>query len=212
MTPTATMRSGWPTPPSTTPTPQRVRPGSTPSTRTFDSSSPCHRTEHLFGVEGTPGTGPGTARRADASLLVELGEDLVADVAVGPDVLHVVAVLEGVDHPEHLARAVRVELDLQGGDEGRLGRVVVDAGALQGGAHGHEVAGVADDLEGLAEVVDLLGQAVLGHDHDALAREDVGDAARVGEAAAVTRQRRAHLGGRAVAVVGEALDEDRDAV
>ncbi len=37
-TPTATIRSGRPGAPSTTPTPQRVRPGSTPSTRTAPPS------------------------------------------------------------------------------------------------------------------------------------------------------------------------------
>src|SRR3954452_9589003 len=44
--PTATMCSARPGSPSTTPRPQRVRPGSTPSTRTDHSS----RDEHLFGT------------------------------------------------------------------------------------------------------------------------------------------------------------------
>ena len=37
-TPTATIRSGWPSPPSTMPRPHRVSPGSTPSTRTGATS------------------------------------------------------------------------------------------------------------------------------------------------------------------------------
>ena len=61
---------------------------------------------------------------------------------------------------EHLARAVGVELDLKGGHERGVGRVVVDARGLQRRAHGHEVGGLADDLEGVAEVVDLLGAGV----------------------------------------------------
>ena len=52
----------------------------------------------------------------------------------------------------------------------------------------------------------------LRHDHDALAVEQVGHRARVGHRAAVAGHRDAHLGGGAVAVVGQALDEHRDAV
>ncbi len=99
-------------------------------------------------------------------------------------------------------------------------------GVLQRLADGHHVGRLADDLEGVAEVADLLGaglehgqqDVVLGElagpgdDHDALAREEVGDAAGVGEGAAVAGQRRADLGRRAVAVVREALDEHRDPV
>ena len=51
----------------------------------------------------------------------------------------------------------------------------------------------------------------LGDEHDALAVEHVGHRAGVGQRAAVAGQRDAHLGGRAVAVVGEALDQHRDA-
>ena len=51
----------------------------------------------------------------------------------------------------------------------------------------------------------------LGTMHDALAAEQVRHAARVGERAAVAGQRDADLGGGAVAVVGQALDEYRDA-
>ena len=70
---------------------------------------------------------------------VELRHDLVGDVVVREHVLHVVAVLEGVDQPEHLAGAVLVELDGHAGDEAGLGRVVVDAGLLQRGADGDQV-------------------------------------------------------------------------
>lgn len=45
-TPTATIRRGAPTPPSTTPRPQRVSPGSTPNTRTTTSSAPVRPSAH----------------------------------------------------------------------------------------------------------------------------------------------------------------------
>jgi len=49
-------------------------------------------------------------------------------------------------------------------------------------------------------------------DHDALAVEHVGHRAGVGEGAAVAGHRGPNLHGRAVAVVGQALDQERDAV
>ena len=58
----------------------------------------------------------------------------------------------------------------------------------------------------------VLGGALGGDDDDALAREVVGDAAGVGHGAAVAGHERAHLGGGAVLVVGEALDQQGDAV
>ena len=55
-TPTATRVSGRPAAPSTTPSPQRVRPGSTPSTRTVVPPA----SEHLFGRNATGGPAPTT--------------------------------------------------------------------------------------------------------------------------------------------------------
>src|SRR5690606_19047883 len=52
---------------------------------------------------------------------------------------------------------------------------------------------------------------LLVEEHDALAREQVRDAARVGQAAPGTGQRGAHLHRGAVLVVGEALDQERNA-
>lgn len=98
---------------------------------------------------------------------------------------------------------------------------------LERGAHRDHVGRLADHLEGLAEVVDLLGARVedraedvvlgegvvaLGDDDDALAVEEVRDRARVGHGTAVAGHGDADVGGGAVAVVGEALDEHRDAV
>ena len=60
--------------------------------------------------------------------------------------------------------------------------------------------------------VTLAASCAFGHDHDALAVEQVGHRARVGQRAAVAGHRGADLHGGAVAVVGEALDQQRDAV
>ncbi len=57
-----------------------------------------------------------------------------AGVEVGEDVLHVVAVLQGVDQPEDLPGTLFVELDLVVGTKYGLGGVVVDAGVLEGRA------------------------------------------------------------------------------
>src|ERR1019366_1409793 len=139
--------------------------------------------------------------------VVELGQNLVAHVAVGPDVLNIIAVLKRLDDPEHLAGAIKVELDLHSRDEGGLSRVIVDVGSLQSGTDGHEVARLAHELEGLTDVVylfpprgkDDLEQVVLAEtglwdDHDALAGKHVGHASGVGELATVAVQRRPHLG------------------
>ena len=52
------------------------------------------------------------------------------------------------------------------GDELHVGGVVVDAGVLEGGADGDDVGGLALHLEGLVEVVDLLGAGVEGRLED----------------------------------------------
>src|SRR5947209_2513032 len=54
-----------------------------------------------------PGRRMGRASHPAASS--DAVEHLVGDVVVGVDVLHVVAVLEGVDEPEDLARGLLVE-------------------------------------------------------------------------------------------------------
>jgi hypothetical protein len=76
------------------------------------------------------------------SASADRGHDLVADVEVGPDVLHVVGVLERLDQAEDLLGAVLVERHADRRQERRLGRVVVDAGVLQRGAHGDQVGGL----------------------------------------------------------------------
>src|SRR5882757_1258098 len=158
-------------------------------------------------------------------LRVQFRHDVVADVEVRVDVLHVVAVLERVDQAEHLAGALGVQRHGHRRQEARLGRLVVVARVLQRLADRDQVGRLGHDLEAVAEVVDLLGARVehgeqhvvlaevtLGDDHDALAVEHVRHRARVGHVAAVAGHRGADLAGRAVAVVGQALDEHGDPV
>src|SRR4051812_12363413 len=121
MTPTCTRvarRSGAT---STTPTPQRVSPGSMPSTRS-------------------------SAGAAMSVLGVELGLHGGRHVEVAEDVLHVVAVFERVDELEDLAGGVSVDLDLEGRHELGLGRVVVDPRVLKRFARLDEVRRLGDDL------------------------------------------------------------------
>src|SRR5919198_1754963 len=162
----------------------------------------------------------------DATRSADRRHDLVGDVEVGVHVLDVVAVLERVDQLEDLPRPLLVQRYGHRRHEARLGRLVVDPGVLQRRTHRDQVARLGDHLERLVEVVDLLRPGVQprGHhvffgqpaglrdNHHALAAEHVRHAPRVGEAAAVAGQRGAYLAGGAVAVVGEALDQDRDAV
>ena len=115
-----------------TPVKQRVlRPGER------DLSRRRRPTGRAARASGTRSSSSGRRTRCDAGATQALDglEDLVADVEVGVDVLHVVEVLERVDQPEHLARAVLVERHLHARQERHVGRLVVDAGVLQRGAH-----------------------------------------------------------------------------
>src|SRR6478735_3651872 len=110
---------------STMPTPQRVSPGSIPSTR--------------------------SAPPAICSVLgVELGLHVGRDVEVAEDVLHVVAVFECVDDAQHLLRRLEVDLDLEARHELGLSRVVIEPGVDERGARGDQLARVGDDLEAAA--------------------------------------------------------------
>src|SRR6202000_1491737 len=151
----------------------------------------------------------------------ELLHNVVAHVVVREDVLDVIGVFQRVDHLEYLAGLVLVEVDLAARQERGVGGLVVDPGLLQRGAHRDQVGRLGDDLEGLAEVGDLLGagvedrheDVVLGQvlrlldDDDALAVEPVRHRARVRGAVAVVGQalhEHRHAAG-AVALVGDVL-------
>src|SRR5699024_3183968 len=192
--------------------PHRVNPGSTPMTRITTSRRPV--------VEPTFETLP-VVRQSG----VERREHVVGNVDVRVDVLDVVRVLQRVDEGEHLARAVGVDGHLDRGAETGLRRLVVDPGRLARTAHLDQVGGLADHLELLTQVVDLLRAGVEdGHEHVvlgeltlvqqdlALAGEHVRHRAGVGEIASVTGHGHAHLTGGAVAVVRQTLDQQGHAV
>ncbi len=108
MTPTCTSVADRSRATSTTPTPQRVRPGSIPSTRSASVTRGRSLPHATARAPSTPG------RRAMLLLVVlELGLHLGGEVEVAVDVLHVVAVFERVDEAEDLARGVGVDLDLE---------------------------------------------------------------------------------------------------
>src|SRR5690625_3274463 len=163
------------------------------------------------------------------SRLTDLGHDFVGSVEVGEDVLYVVAVLEGFDQPYDLAGGLDIDLDGHGRDERLLGGLVVEPGFLQRRTYGHQIGRFADDLEGRAEVVDLLGTGVeygeqdvvlaglprlllTVDDDDTLAVEQVRDRAGVGHRTAGTGHRGTHFHRGTVLVVGQTLDEERDPV
>src|SRR4051794_33481525 len=93
-----------------------------------------------------------TSSRSSSGSGVERLHDLVGDVVVGEDVLDVVEILQRLQQTEDLAGSVAVELDLHAGQERRLRGVVVHARRLQRRPYCDQVAGLGDDLEGLAEV------------------------------------------------------------
>src|SRR5699024_8449441 len=222
--------SGFPMAPSTAPTPQRVRAGSIPTTRTYptllersfvdmlapspDSAAPrsCVEVTHTRIVR------PGARFRS-----ADLGQDLVGDVGVGVDVLDVVGVFEGLHHADDLLGRIDVERDLHARQPAGFGGVVVDPRFLQGSTHIDQVGGLTDDLEDLAEVRDLfcacvqhsqgdvvLGGALLGDQDHALTVEQVGHRTGITHAATVTGDGHAHLGSSPVAVVGQTLHEYGD--
>src|SRR5687768_15835543 len=101
MTPTAISFACRPRTPSTTPMPHRVRPGSTPSTRTLTAPQCPNRcsVERYTARALPPRTNTRTAPSDRLLVVLELGDHLVGDVAVGEDVLDVVGVLERLDDP-----------------------------------------------------------------------------------------------------------------
>src|SRR5581483_4436577 len=153
-------------------------------------------------------------------------EHLVRDVEVRVDVLAVVVVLEFLDQAHDALRGGRVRYCgafLRDHRELRcLGR---EAGGLDRISDGGEVLRRARDLEHVAVALDVLGaavgcgeeelvlvDAVGADDDDAATLELPGDRPGRAEGAAVARERVPDLGGGAVAVVGERLDDHRDAL
>src|SRR5215475_6894263 len=222
----ATRAGARPGAPSITPSPHRVSPGSTPSTRMphHPGRSPqrtCVRCDPT-GRDRPGARGPAACRPAASA---ELFHDVVGDGVVRVDVLHVVGVLERLDQPEHPLGLILVQVDLDGGQERGLGRLVLQARIGHRVPHRDQVVRLADHLERLAEVGHVLRAGVqhggehvvlahpvgLGDEHHPLAMEQVGDRARVGHRPPVAGERGPHVGGGPVPVVGEALHQHRNA-
>src|SRR5215467_10103403 len=253
ITSAAARAGGLPATPSITPIPHRVRPGSTPSTRMRHHPAGTNMcSEPTLPADGRPGSQParcvaiggsrgsspwantaGLARScrrrragfaSSGALGLQLLHDLVGDRVVGVDVLHVVGVLEGLDQAEQAFGLILIEGDLNRGQERHFGRLVLNPGVGHRAPHRDQVVWLGGHLEGVAEVLDVLGAgvkyrrehvvlgdavALVDQDH-ALAVEHIRHRARVGHGAAVAGQRRAHIGGGPVPVVGQALDQDGD--
>src|SRR5262249_24063659 len=94
-TSTATQLTTRPAPPSTTPSPQRVSPGSTPSTRTAPPRHPTN-TRSKPSAEPAHRSAPTHADVLKAADSADLGKHVVGDVEVSENVLHVVAVFQGL--------------------------------------------------------------------------------------------------------------------
>src|SRR5688572_26115528 len=146
------------------------------------------------------------------------------EVGVGVDVLHVLVGVERLE--EFRERGLLVFRDLQGilGDIGRLGRSDLEPGLLDLRADVDEVGERGDDFPALIVARDVLragfderhlrfigilafefGEGDLDH---AAALEHPGDGSRRAERPAVAGEGGLHVRGRAVAVVGDAFDQD----
>src|SRR5579884_2994437 len=164
-------------------------------------------------VLASPGSTPRTLMRRRGRSPDAL-EDVVGDLGVGVDLLHVVVVLEGVEKAEHGGRLLGVELDRVGGRHRHLGRGdlpplllhraarLLEEGGRHGDLDGPAVDGDVDRVEHLEG--EFLGVAAVGLDvDDPLLAEHPGDAARLPQRAAAAGEEVAQRGHRAIAVVGE---------
>src|SRR3954471_14220161 len=176
---------------------------------------------------GTFAGGPAVGRRSCAARRGRLSRHPLehggVDIEVAVDLADVVVVLEGVDQAHEAPGDLLVErhAGLRVLDD--LGVLELDARGLERGAHRREVAGLGEHLEDVVvdrdveragldrgqQVVLRVARAV-DDDHAALV-EEVRDGAGFPQVAAVLGEHVADLGARAVAVVGQRLDEQRDA-
>ena len=152
---------------------------------------------------------------------------LVGDVEVGEDVLHVVVVVERVDQPQHgLGGLGRVEGHGGARQHGQVGRVDLDAGRFDRGSTTAGVScGLTRDLPGVTVGDDVLGAGLQRRHHQLV----LVDRARNQDQMPLRANCHATAPGSAreppslenvdrmsapgpVAVVGERVDVDRDAV
>src|SRR5215470_5767607 len=201
-----------------------------PNDRCRKSSSASRSSSARIGlIVIVPGSLPSSAAGGldpnELNCSTQLLHDLVGDRVVRVYVLDLVGFLEHVDDLEDLPRGLFVERHLDRGQERRLGRLILDPGLLQRGPDRHQIGCLTDHFVGLADVVDFLGARIkhreqhvvlaerfrLGHDHYALATEQVRDRASVGHRAAIAGQRGPDFGSSPVPVIGQAFHEQRDA-
>src|SRR5688572_4477644 len=105
----------------TLPTPPGIVPQSTHSTTPpVESITP-------YPVIALPGSTPSTRTPA----LPHLGEDLLVDIEVGRDLLHVVLLLERLHEPQHLPRHGPLHRHRAPGNHSQLGFLGLDAGFLE---------------------------------------------------------------------------------
>src|SRR5829696_625534 len=164
-------------------------------------------------------SGPRWNRSSGRDALQHVGVSLEVRV----DRVHVVLVVERLDQPQHLAGRVLVELDARRRAHRQLGVLDVDALALQRLAHPLQVARRGDDLPDVLVLGDVfragvdrghqvvLGVALRVDQHDALLLELPGDGARLAQRPAGLGEDVADLRARAIAVVGQRLDQERHA-
>src|SRR5579872_887155 len=205
----------------TTPYPQRDRPGSTPRTNTRSKlPTVAHGRVDPPGVE-RPRDGAATRALAKGDSAGHGDEQFVRDVEVGPHVLDVVVVLQGLDEAQDPAHfGLVVDGDGRGRDHGELRGFGLDTRRLERVAYRRQIVRRARHHPAVVLVGKVLGARVRGDLHDLvlverareaddpLAGELPADRARLGHVAAVADEDVAYLGPRAVAVVGEALDDD----
>src|SRR5262249_20883166 len=149
----------------------------------------------------------------------------LGDVHVGEDLLHVVVVFQRIDELQYSFAGFDVDVLGHLGDLRDFGRRRLDVLALQGVLYLREGGRVAGDLEEVAVLLHVLrarieGQAherVLvsrrgGHDEDAAAVEEEGYITGRAHLAAAALEDLADLAGGAVAIVGDDINEDGDAI
>ena len=123
---------------------------------------------------------------------------------------------------ENLPSSRCVKLNLNIGSVVRLCRIVLQPGFLQCVANGREIPCCGHDLEALAKVINLFGTGIQdGHQdvilgiaflrqlNDTFTVEHIGDGPCVSHISAVLVHRGTHIRRSTVAVISQALDEDR---
>src|SRR5690348_8129327 len=153
----------------------------------------------------------------------EICKLLVRDLLVAPDGLDVVVFLERVDELHQRLGVVALDLDLGGRLPRQLGALAFAEHRLERAGDLVEAVDAGPDAVAVLIAFDIFGAGLDRGFEDlvgvprarrifdeAEALEPVADAATGAQIAAVLGECGAHVGGGAVAVVGQRLDDDRD--